>query len=183
MARLVLTVAALTRTAQPVHRDPDPAHRRGGVDFVPSSPRDITSFYGRWTAYLPAPPAWFRAQPVRRRGPRDRSAGSFNALVSRARGSTTRPARRPVTVERIGEGPAGRRTDVQLPDRSYRTLRYSDVPAPSGNRCRSPSRRHPGNIVLPLWFDAARGSPTGRSITGRWSGQRVVQHRAGRPGR
>ena len=36
-------------------------------------------------------------------------------------------------------------------------LQYSDVPTPSGNRVSFTITTPSGNIVLPLWFDAAKG--------------------------
>ena len=155
---VVLTVAALT-PAPPSPSTVTPTLHIGGVDFVPSSPRDITSFYGRWT-YLPGAPSMVQGtQQFDVVDPETaQKLGSFNALVSRGTGIDYTSLL--VTSSDGGNGsakvpPVGAlMSNFQI---GRIGLQYSDIPAPSGNIVSFTITTPSGNIVLPLKFDAAKG--------------------------
>lgn len=155
---VVLTVATLT-PAPPSPSTLTPTLHVGGVDLVPSSTREITSFYGRWM-YLPGAPSMVQGtQQFDVVDPETaQKLGSFNALVSRGTGIDYTSML--VTSGDGGNGsanvpPVGALiSNFQI---GRISLAYSDIPSPSGNvvsfTIKTPSR----TLVVPLTFDAAKG--------------------------
>lgn len=158
---IVVSVAALT-PAPPSPSTVTPTLHVGGLDLVPASPEEVTSFYGRWT-YLPGAPSMVQGRQqfdVVDPGT-TQTVGRIEALVSKGTGVDYTA----LLITASDESDTGAQPGQIPPAGSLITnfqmgligLAYSDIPSPSGNvvsfTITTPWRDFP--LTVP--FDAAKG--------------------------
>ena len=157
----MLAVSALN-PAPPSPSTVTPTLNFNGLDLVPSSIKEITSFYGRWT-YLPGAPTLVQGrQEFDVVDPdTDERLGTFGALVSRGTGLDytsllvtsndgsnvgTAPGQAPPVGSLI--------TNLQL---GLIGVAYSAMPAPSGDLVSFKITTPFGDLPVAMKFDAAKG--------------------------
>lgn len=155
---IALTVAALT-PAPPGPSTVTPTLHVGGVDFVPSSTRQITSFYGRWT-YLPGAPSLVQGRQQFDVVDPDtgQTVGSFDALVSRGTGIDYTAMLVTSSDARNGSTKVPPVGSVLSDFRAGRIgLAYSAIPAQSGDVVSLTITTPSGHLSLHVPLDAAKG--------------------------
>jgi hypothetical protein len=158
---VMLTLSALN----PVPPSPatvTPTLHVNGLDLVPGSIKDITSFYGRWT-YLPGAPTLMQGrQEFNAVDPNtDARVGTFGALVSRGTGL---PYTALLVTSNDGNN-VGVAVGQQPPVGSLITnfqlgpigLSYSAMPTPSGDVVSFTITTPLGDLPVAVTFDGAKG--------------------------
>lgn len=140
---------------------PTPTLRLNGFDIVPTSPQEVTSFYGRW-AYLPGVPGLIQGR--QKFGVIDPKTGvevgTFDALVARGNGLgyTQLLVTSTDSANAAADGPTppvgSVISDLRLGPIG---LCYSALARPSGNVVSFAITTPFGNIPVPMPFDYAKG--------------------------
>ena len=158
---VVLAVSALN-PAPPSPSTVTPTLHFNGLDFVPASAEDVTSFYGRWT-YLPGAPGLVQGhQEFDAIDPNTVGrVGTFGALVSRGTGiDYTALLVTSGDGDNVGTGrgqlpPVGSLiTNFQL---GLIGLSYSAMPSPSGDVVSFKITSPFGDLPVAMEFDGAKG--------------------------